>query len=262
MILKSECKYMCLASLPMYEREELKGPHKELWELICQGLIANSLSAPKSLVLGDSGTRIWEKKNLVLSQTCGFPFSTNLMGKVFYVGTPSYELKNCNPGYYRSVFIVNRNNKQKNVEAYINKKFAVNSFESQSGYVAACNYFSGGMAFNDIVVSGSHRNSAIMVSDGVVDIACLDDVSWQHIKKLDKFALDLVEISRTDPTPGLPFITVKYGDHVDLLYSVIKRAISKLSAKSTSMLLLTGLSWIDPKEYYKVPYNKKLQAIL
>ena len=143
--------------------------------------------------------------------------------------------------------------------SFIDKKFAFNSFQSQPGYAAAYNYVSNGTFFRQIELSGSHSNSSRMFSNGDTDIACLDQVSWQHIKSFDGFAVNLIEIEKTNPTPGLPLITVKYGDdvdvlgdHVDVLYSLIQQSIRNLSSKSTAKFLFSGLTWIDSKEYCKI----------
>ncbi len=246
-----------LASFPMYEREELEVPHRELWSLIRLALESKSLMAPRDLITGDHGTSIWTDENLVLSQTCGLPLRTFLKGKVTYIGTPIYDLENCPPGYYRSIFIVNRNSKSKDVKDFSNKKFAFNGHDSQSGYAAPYNHFIGlNTWFSELILSGSHRNSALMVANGKADIACIDEISWELIKRFDKFSSLLVGIEKTNPTPALPFITVRYGKEAPDLFDVLEVAIKNLSSASSEILLLKGLKRIDLEKYYEVPNPK------
>src|SRR5690606_12541189 len=53
----------------------------------------------------------WQDQHLLLSQTCGYPYTHTLMGKgVKIVGTPVYSTNDDLPaGHYQSVIIVNAN---------------------------------------------------------------------------------------------------------------------------------------------------------
>ena len=95
-----------IAILPMYERPELHSVHDRLWYLIRTELIKEKINAPTSLLKGVKGNDIWKSKKLLLSQTCGLPFRTNLSDIVTYLATPVYSIDDCPAGYYRSVFLV------------------------------------------------------------------------------------------------------------------------------------------------------------
>ena len=249
-----------IASFPMYEREELKGAHNELWSHILDGFEVRNFTQPKKIILGDEGTKVWNKPNLILSQTCSYPFRTNLKGKVAYVGTPVYDLKDCPPGYYRSVFITSHSNSNHKPTDFINSTFAINSYNSQSGYVAACEYFREyNLSLINTYVTGSHFSSALSVYEGLSDIACLDEVSWKIIKKFDKFSSNLSEIGWTYPTPALPIITVKHRNRVDVVYDIMNNAIKNLSTHNAKMLFLKGFTWINPERYFSIQTPKDLQ---
>ena len=242
-----------LASFPMYDRKELVVPHCELWNLIRKGLLSMGLESPTNLIFGDEGITVWNSKNLILSQTCGMPFRTFLRGKVNYIGSPVYNIDDCPDGYYRSIFVVSRNSSSLKLKDFIDKKFAVNGFDSQSGYAAPYNHCVRiGSWFRNLILSGSHWNSAFMVSVGAADIACIDEVSWKIMKRYDKFSSSLIGIEKTAPTPSLPFITVRYSEHVSQFFEVLGVAIKDLSLKSSKMLLLKGLKKIPLEEYYEV----------
>ena len=206
----------------MYERDELKGAHSELWLHILDGFEVRNFTQPKKIILGGEGTKVQIKSNLILSQTCSYPFRTHLKDKVAYVGTPVYDLEGCPPGYYRSVFITSRCNNVQKPTDFINSTFAINSYNSQSGYVAACEYFREyNLRLINTYVTGSHFSSALSVYKGLSDIACIDEVSWKIIKKVDKFSSYLSEIGWTSPTPALPIITVKHRNRVDVVYDIM-----------------------------------------
>ena len=246
-----------VASLPMYERDELNIAHCELWSQIIKGFKARNLVPPKKIISGDDGTKVWMDTNLVLSQTCGLPFRTNLKGKVGYVGTPIYALKNCPPGYYRSVFITNHRRKNLTPIDFMGHTFAINSYDSQSGYAAACEYFyDRNLPFGNINVTGSHYKSALSVYKGLSDIACIDEISWKIIRNFDRFSSHLAEIAWTSPTPALPIITVKYRNTLDTIHDIMKDAIINLSSRNAKMLFLTGFTWINPEAYFSIPMPK------
>ena len=246
-----------VASLPMYERGELNAAHYELWSHILKGFKARNLPAPKKIISGYEGTKVWMNTNLVLSQTCGLPFRTNLKGKVGYVGTPIYDLRNCPPGYYRSVFITNHFRKNLKPNDFIGSTFAINSYDSQSGYAAACEYFYDcNLPFSNIYVTGSHFKSALSVYQGLSDIACIDEISWKLIRNFDRFSSYLAEIAWTSPTPALPIITVKYRNSVDIVHEIMSNAIIDLSSHNAKTLLLKGFTWINPNAYFSIPTPK------
>ena len=56
-----------IASLPMYERDELKVAHSELWLHILDGFEVRNLTQPKKIILGREGTKVWMNSNLISS---------------------------------------------------------------------------------------------------------------------------------------------------------------------------------------------------
>ena len=53
-----------IASLPMYERDELKGAHDELWSHILHGFEARNFTEPKQIIFGNEGTKVWMNSKL------------------------------------------------------------------------------------------------------------------------------------------------------------------------------------------------------
>ena len=65
-----------------------------------------AFAAPPALNRSRTSDAVWRDPGLVLSQTCGFPFSTRLRGMVRLVGTPIYDVLGCDGPFYSSMIVV------------------------------------------------------------------------------------------------------------------------------------------------------------
>ena len=68
----------------------------------------------------------------------------------------------------------------------------------------------------------------------------------------DDFASDLMVLARTEPTPGLPFITARNRDP-EPLRAAIRAAISDLGATDRDLLNLKALVQIPRAAYLSIP---------
>lgn len=72
-------KLRCMiASLPMYQRPQLAAAHDRYWALIRQQLAARGIDSPERLAQQVPPDTVWSDLGLVLSQTCGLPYRTEL----------------------------------------------------------------------------------------------------------------------------------------------------------------------------------------
>ena len=101
-----------IASLPMYDRPETRGPYDRLWarirdelKLLWADRPETGYPLPEALTHNGDPWDHWQDPDLVLSQTCGLPYRSVLHPNVTLIGTPDYGLAGCPPGYYHSVFI-------------------------------------------------------------------------------------------------------------------------------------------------------------
>lgn len=70
-----------IAALGMYDRAEVQPSNDRLWALIRVGLRATGLAVPDALTRGEGAYwPAWQSPDLVLSQTCGFPYRARLHG--------------------------------------------------------------------------------------------------------------------------------------------------------------------------------------
>ena len=243
-----------IASLGMYDFGAAEGANDRLWALIRDELRQHGISAPETLTRGaDAFWPAWESPDLLLSQTCGYPYRARLHGRVNLVGTPDYDLPGAPPGHYYSVFVARRDDVRQTLGAFDGAPFAYNEDLSQSGWAAPQIHVAKlGLSLPPTHRSGGHRLSALAVADGVVDIAALDALTWALMQDLDPVAERLCVIARTDPTPALPYITARDRDPAPIL-AAFAQAIARLAPADRRLLRLKGIVAMTPEAYLVVP---------
>jgi len=242
-----------IASLMMYQRPQLEDVHNRYWALIRENLAAYGINSPEALSQDAEEFSVWNDPELVLSQTCGMPYRNDLHDKVTLIGTPDFALHKCEPGYYRSAFIIRKSDQRDTLPAFRQAVFAYNQQFSQSGYAAPFQHLKTfGFWFNDRLHTHQHLQSARAVATGRADIASLDAVSWRLMQEYEDFASDLRVLEWTQPTPGLPYIAAA-GVHQQHNFDAIKRAISQLSPEDKKHLGIKTLVYIAPQDYLAVP---------
>lgn len=238
-----------IASLPMYDRDELRSDTDRLWQAIRDRLGCG----PDQLTRGGDAWDDWQSPDLLLSQTCGYPYRARLHDKVALVATPNYRLEGCGPGEYRSVFVARKTDARTDPADFATARFAYNEAMSQSGWAAPATWaMARGFAFTDTLRTGSHQASARAVAEGRADLAALDAQSWRLMQRFDDFAAQLHVIAATEPTPALPFITAPSND-ADRIFRAIEAAIGALPPDTLDALDLRGLVRLPPQAYLAVP---------
>lgn len=243
-----------IASLGMYELPGMAPANDRLWALIRDGLRGRGLQAPEALTRGEAAYwPAWQAPDLVLSQTCGFPFRAVLHDRVTLIGTPDYGLPGCPPGHYCSVFVARRTDPRQRLEEFDGTPLAYNEAMSQSGWAAPQSHAAGlGLRFPAGVATGAHSHSAAAVARGQADLAALDALTWALLCERGGDTLALKEVTRTAPTPGLPLIAAKGADAA-ASFDAVATAIAALTAADREMLHLRGLTRIAPAAYLAVP---------
>lgn len=243
-----------IASLSMYDFGPTRAANDRLWALIRDGLRARGLVAPEKLTRGEAAFwDAWTSPDLILSQTCGYPFRARLQGRVTYVATPDYGVEGCPPGFYRSVFVARADDPRKGLAAFDGAGFAYNEALSQSGWAAPqVHAAAAGVRLPPVVQTGGHRLSAEAVADGRADIAALDAVTHALMQGVDPVAGQLRVVEMTAPTPGLPLITAP-GRDPEPIFEAVAEAIAALTPDDRATLRLKGLVRIPVTRYLSVP---------
>lgn len=235
-----------IASLPMYDTPHTRAANDRLW----QSIRSHLGEGPETLDRDTDPHETWVRSDLVLSQTCGLPFRTELSGKVGLVGTPDYGVPGCPAGYYCSCIVVRSDDPRNSLADYQDAILARNDARSQSGWAAIVQHLSdaGLKVPSTIIETGAHRASAEAVADGKADFATLDAVTWELLKHETDLASRLRVFDYTIPTPGLPFITAKERDS-QLLFDAVSKAIENLSESDRQTLMLRQLVRIPASTY-------------
>ncbi|MCY4209286.1 MAG: PhnD/SsuA/transferrin family substrate-binding protein [Roseovarius sp.] len=238
-----------IVSLPMYDRAETSAANDRLWKLI-----RNELGyGPQNLTRCGDIWNHWLSRDLLFSQTCGYPYRAKLHGKVSIIGTPDHGLRNCPPGYYYSVFVVRNSDQRQSPEEFLKARLAYNEPLSQSGWAAPFNFaLERGFAFSRTLRTGMHVLSALAVASKRADIACVDIISWKMMLRYDGFSKRLKAVASTDPTPALPYISAP-SQNSAAIQEAVKNAIGNLDEKDRGTLFLRGLQKIPSAKYLAVP---------
>jgi ABC-type phosphate/phosphonate transport system substrate-binding protein len=243
-----------IASLGMYDFGPAMAANDQFWALIRDGLRAEGIGAPDSLTRGEAAFwPAWQAPDLLLSQTCGYPYRARLHDRVTYVGTPDYGVEDCPPGHYRSVFVVRADDPRQTLADFDGAPFAYNEALSQSGWAAPQTHAArAGIHLPPTLMTGGHRLSAKAVTEGRADIAALDAVTHMLLLDNDPGIARLRVIAATDPTPGLPFITA-LGGPAEAIFRAIEKAIPALAPQDRRTLHLKGVTRIPTAAYLAVP---------
>jgi ABC-type phosphate/phosphonate transport system substrate-binding protein len=243
-----------IASLAMYDFGAAQEANDRLWSLIRSGLRGRGIDAPDALTRGeDAYWDAWQSPDLVLSQTCGYPFRARLHGQVTYVGTPDYGIEGCAAGYYRSVFVARADDPRGTLADFKGASLAYNEGLSQSGWAAPQTHAArAGLSLRPRLQTGGHRLSAAAVADGQAEIAALDAVTFALLQDSDPVVRRLKVVGMTEPTPGLPHITARDRDPAPI-FDAVSEAIAALDQADRDRLHLKGFVRIPVADYLAVP---------
>lgn len=251
---------MNFASLPMYDLPELAGATSAWWAGIAEHMRRQGIvDVPDVLVAPDDLEQHWCAPNLLLSQTCGYPLTHQLNGKVQLLGLPAYACKGCYPdGSYSSMIIVPAASNLYSLNDCRSARAVYNTEDSMSGMIALhaaaasqndrCKPF-----FRSLSRSGDHRQSAQLVAEGKADIACIDAVTFSLLSAVDAELISRVRVlGQTPRVPGLPYITSLATDAetVEQLRSALRCVMADPALSDVrAQLLLSGITFPDPAHY-------------
>lgn len=250
---------MPLVSIAMYvTAEPLVDATAELWSFLRHYLLRAGLTGlpekPDRMVPYDEA---WLRPDLLLSQTCGYPFARSLRGRVRLVATPAYDHPGCDGPLMRSFIIVRKDSSLRALEDLRGTTAAINSPDSNSGSnlfrAAVAPLAQGGRFFGRIIETGSHGGSIAAVVEGRADSAAIDCVTYANIRRFDPALVEGTRIlAETPKGPGLPFITsVDASDErVLLMRHALGAAISEPSlAAMRATLGLVDFSVLSEADY-------------
>jgi ABC-type phosphate/phosphonate transport system substrate-binding protein len=199
----------------------------------------------------------WLDPRLLLAQTCGFPFVKRLRGRVRLVATPVYEAPGCEGPTMCSVIVVREEKAPPSLAACAGLAVAINETGSNSGYnllrAAVAPHAGGKPFFSSVVETGGHLASMAAVSAGKADLAAIDCITYDLLRRHAPERLaGLSILERTRSGPNLPFITRLTASDEELaaLRSALKAAVAAPElAEARAILGLTDVVMLDESAY-------------
>jgi ABC-type phosphate/phosphonate transport system substrate-binding protein len=201
------------ASLPMYDLPELVEATDAWWQGLRRHLSAAGVNGlPEQREKPQNLVSHWLEEQPLFSQTCGYPLTHALSGRVQLVATPRYSAPGCAGATYTSWVVVRSRDSIEELADLRGKRVAFNGTDSQSGHntlrALIAPLASEGRFFSAAVESGAHRRSLAMLRSGEADVTAIDCVSFALIARAaPDEARDLKVLFATPAAPGLPYVT-------------------------------------------------------
>lgn len=249
-----------IAALPMYDLPELREATDALWQAIARTLAGAGLEGvPMALTRGRPAYDLWTDPRLLLAQTCGYPLTHGLTGRIRLVAVPCYAAPGCVGPRYSSLLIVRRGH-ARSLGDLRGGRAAFNMRDSQSGYAAlraaVAPLARDGVFFAATVETGGHAASIAAVREGRADICAVDAVTHALLARHRPDALSgLDQIGTAPPCPGLPYVTAaaRTDAEVAALRSALSEALRDASlADARAALLLDDFADLPLNAYDEV----------
>jgi len=248
----------------MYDWPEVRAETRSLENALQEALCERLAIPPEDLEAWPEGldlSEVWSRPDVLLTQTCGFPLTHALKGRVRLIGAPHYAAPGCEGVTYSSRIVVRKGGSFARLEDLRGARAAFNSLDSQSGMNAfrhkIASIAEGKPFFKKVTVTGSHLASARAVASGGADVACLDCVCWRLIcNELPDLAASLDPIAGTASVPGLPLIASLRFSETEA--GVIADTVAKVfsapeTEKSRERLGIRGFSRLSLEDYAGIP---------
>ena len=245
----------------MYDLPPMRAAVDAWWQGLRRAFGAEGLDdLPARLARPSDLEALLLSPELLMAQTCGYPLTHALAGRVALVATPAYTAPGCVGPTYVSQLIVPADSAFGTLADLRGRVAAINGWDSQSGMSALRHAVAplaeNGGFFADAVVSGSHVRSIAAVAAGEADVAAIDCVTYALIERYDPALLAAVRIlAQSAPAPGLPYVThaAADADLVQRLRAGLARAVADPALVDVRAdLLVADIAVLDLAAYDRI----------
>lgn len=246
------------AFLPMYDLPPLHTAWDKFWQAVHRELASSGCEAKPELDRSDELFDLWTDPNLLIGQTCGWPFVSMLREQVVPFARLDFGLERLSPGDYQSVFVSSTElaaGSPAELQPLLLEpatRLAVNGLDSQSGYrvLGECVAKPATLGRDQLVLTGSHARSVEAVAQGRADFAAIDAVTWRYLEAFDPIVTKVNVVARSSGVPGLPLITSPQNTgKAQTLFSALEKAITALDSETSKKLGIRGLVPADAVDY-------------
>jgi ABC-type phosphate/phosphonate transport system substrate-binding protein len=221
----------------MYDFPELRDAHDRFWAALARGLRETGIAGvPEQLTRGLSHREAWSHPWLLFGQACEYPVSKFFREHVRILATPHYRAPGCNANTYRSAIVVRAEDPAESLEDLRERRCVVNEPDSNSGMnllrAALAPLSLGSRFFRSVTVSGSHRNSIELIAAGEADVAAIDCVTLEYLRRARSHLISRVRIvDWTPPSPCLPFVISRQTS--EMTVAAVRDALQEVCADPT-----------------------------
>ena len=199
----------------------------------------------------------WTDPDLLFSQTCGYPLTHVLAGRVLPICTPAYRAPGCNGAWYASALVVREDSDAAGLRDLGGYTCAINARDSHSG----CNVLrrmiaslaDGEAFFSAVVETGGHVASIDSIARGRADLCAVDAVTHELMRRHTPAQLTGTRILEYSPrAPGLPYIAgpaVTAADRARMRDAIFAALADPGLAETRDALLITGAEEVSRETY-------------
>jgi ABC-type phosphate/phosphonate transport system substrate-binding protein len=247
-------------ALPMYNvSTALRDGYENLALALVERLRAEAWRDEVELVreTGDLA-QFWAQPDLLLSQTCGYPYMTLLRGRVQLLATPRYDFPGCSDTDHSSIILARESAGWRSLSDARGGVAAVNDAQSNSGMNllrhAAAPLAQNGAFFAGVKYSGSHAASLALLRSGEADVAAIDCVTLGYVKQeIPEWLHGLTVLQPSSSAPGLPWIASGSlpQEWLVRLRTALLEPYEELAA-AMHALHIAGFTWRDDGDYARI----------
>jgi ABC-type phosphate/phosphonate transport system substrate-binding protein len=250
-----------LASLPMYDLEEVTEATDALWSALARALRHEGVrDVPSRLTRTGTPEEHWIAPDLLFSQSCGYPLTHDFADRLQVIATPCYDAPGCRGPAYCSLVVVRDGLRARGVEDLRGTTAVVNSRRSQSGYSAlralVMPFHRRGRFFGTVKESGGHVASLAMLAEEEADVAAIDCVTHGLVMRHRPEALSGTRVlCRTGSAPALPYVTAASATEETLrrLRTALFDTLADPALEAArDALLLSDAEVLSPNAYARI----------
>lgn len=234
------------ASFGMYPFEPLRPAWAELWAAVH----ARAPWTPSTLTWDRTVQEHWNDPACLVGHACGWAVATTLREMVTVVGAFTLALPEADGHRYRSMFVASRPGA---IASFVtpDTTLAANSDDSLSGWVSLRVATVGidGLWPGPIRWTGAHIDSVRAVRNGQAELACIDELTWAHLRRLEPDLVGGLHLVGRGPWIPSPAVVTRSG-RVDELRRAFAAALEDPATSAPrAALLLAGFVPLDDAEY-------------
>jgi ABC-type phosphate/phosphonate transport system substrate-binding protein len=262
---------MRVASLPWYDLAEVRPATDRLWERVRGHLQAIGFhDAPDHLDRSGRYEEAWRSPSFLFGQACGYDLALAYREHLAWVATPEYAVPGCGGGRYRSLVLVRAETPWEVVADLRGLRCVVNTPTSHSGMSAlralVAPHSRGGRFFSAVLWSGAHERSLERLRDGRADVAAVDCVIHDLLRRHRPRALEgLRVLCETPSVPAPPYVT--HRSTPEPVRAMLREALAAAAADpdladARAVLGLAGIHAIGEDAYDEIAAFERAAAAL